>query len=156
MTPGSPSSKCSSGCQSQRRCAVNAASCDHGSCGASFSTGLFLEENIRINLFLSFLAVGLWKRQSSTYHPAALCLLGWDLGSVGPPQMLVPMTDAGTHHLGQACGTQLLSAHQWVKHLCHAPLLKMHRLWHCKKEINAFPFGYDKCLLLLWVALLTL
>lgn len=55
--------------------------------------------------------------------------------------MLVLVKDAGTHHLGQACGAQLLSAH-----LCHTPLLKMHGLQACKKEINTFLLEYGKCL----------
>lgn len=100
VTLGSPSPKRSSGRLSQRRRAVNAVSCDCGDCGASFSTDLFLEENICINLFLSLLAAGLWKRWSSAYHPAALWLLGWELGGVGSPQMLVPTADAGTRGRG--------------------------------------------------------
>lgn len=130
LTPGSPSPTRWSACLSQWCCAVTAASCNCRGCGASFSAGLFLEEN----LFLSFLAVGLWKTQSSAYHPAALCLLGWELGSVGPLQMRVPTADTGTHHLAQACGTQLLSAHQRVKHLCRTPLLKNARLVEPKER----------------------
>lgn len=62
-----------------------------------------------------------------------------------PWQMLVPTT-------GQACSMQLLSAHQQVKHLCRTLLLKM----HYRRKINAFPFEYCKCILLLWVAPLRL
>lgn len=138
VTQGSPSPRWLSVCPSQLCCAGNTMSWDSGVCGDSFSTGLLLEENICINLFLSFLALGLWKKQNSTHHPAAPRLLGWELGAVGPLQMLVPTAEVGTYHLGQACGTQPLSAREWVQHPCHIPLLKMHGLWHYKNEITHF------------------
>lgn len=150
VTPGSPSPKGSSRCPSQRHHAVNAVPCDCGGCGASFSTGLFLEENVLINLFLSFLAVA----------PTTLQLRAcWDGSQVVwghgrwwyQQQMLVLVAEAGTHRPGQVWNTQLLSTHQQVKHLCRAPLLKMHGLWHYTKEIDAFLFDYGKCILLLWV-----
>lgn len=38
--------------------------------------------------------------------------------------------------------------------LLHAFVIKMHRLWHGKKEINAFWFECGKRVLLSWAALL--
>lgn len=158
LTPGSPSPTRRSGCSSQWCCAVTAASCDCRGCGASFSAGLFLEEN----LFLSFLAVGLWKTQSSAYHPAALCLLGWELGGVGPLQMLVPTADVGTH--GRCWypppGASLRHATALCSPAGKAPLLhtlvkKRMACGTIRKKSMHFCLSTVKCILLLWVALLT-
>lgn len=68
------------------------------------------------------------------------------------------ITDAGTHSrhwyppLQASLWHTTLSAHQWVKHICHTPLLKMQELGHYKKESNALLFEYTKCLLLLEIA----
>lgn len=152
LTPGSPSPTCWSGCLSQWCCAVTAASCNCRGCGASFSVGLFLEEN----LFLSFLTVGLWKTQSSAYHPAALCLLGWELGSVGPLQMWVPTADAGN----PPPGTSLRHATALCSPVGKAPLphTLVKKRTACgtkRKKSMHFCLSTVKCILLLWVALLT-
>lgn len=91
VTQGSPSPRWLSVCPSQLCCAGNTMSWDSGGCWDSFSTGLLLEENICINLFLSFLALGLWKKQNSTHHPAPA---GMGAGCCGTT------ADPGTHSRG--------------------------------------------------------
>lgn len=151
VTPGSPSPKCWSGCLSQWHCTVSAASCDCRDYGASFSTGLFLEENFHI----TYSAVELQKRQCSIYCPcssmptwmgAGWCRATTDAGTHG--RCWYPLPGASLWHARAPClpaGKAPLS-HTLVKNA------RVVALWKTNQCISVWKW----CLLLLWVALLML